>query len=142
MRVNAQEGAAELGGGTQAGAADQGGAQGTLRKAGPEKRRGQYGGGTSLWNQRLQSHASAGLRARPRSERRYSQVQLAGEKIPNNVNRTLSDNKALSDEELRRATKRGGNNKSNGDSSMWIEDLKDWLVDAEQDEEAEKEGEK
>ena len=65
---------------------------------------------------------------------------MPGKKIPNNANRTLSDNKALLDKELRRANKRGGNNKSSSDSGMWIEELKDWLADTEQDEKAEKEG--
>ena len=52
----------------------------------------------------------------------------------------MSDDQAWSDEELRWATKRGGNNKSGGSSNMRVEDLKDWLASAEWEEEAEKEG--
>ena len=53
----------------------------------------------------------------------------------------MSDDQAWSDEELRWATKRGGNNKSGGSSNMRVEDLKDWLAGAEREEEAEKEEE-
>ena len=48
------------------------------------------------------------------------------------------DDEAPSDEELRRATKRGGNNKSGGISGMRVEDLEDWLAGTEREEEVEK----
>ena len=45
------------------------------------------------------------------------------------------------DKELGRFTKRRGNNKSRGNSSMRVEDLKDWLANTKRKEEAEKGGE-
>ena len=71
----------------------------------------------------------------------YGKVEPPGESIPRNAERTASDDEAPSDEELRRATKRGGNNKSGGSSGMRVEDLKEWLAGAEREERAEKEGE-
>ena len=72
----------------------------------------------------------------------YGKVMSPGDRIPRNAERTPSDDEALSDEELRRATKRGENNKSGGISGMRIEDFKDWLAGAEREEKAEKEGDK
>ena len=72
----------------------------------------------------------------------YGKVVPPGDRIPCNAERAPSDDEAPSDEELRRATKRGGNNKSGGISGMRVEDLKDWLAGAErEEEEAEKERE-
>ena len=52
----------------------------------------------------------------------------------------MLDDEAPLDEELRQATKRGGNNESGDSSGMRVEDLNDWLASAEREEEAEKEG--
>ena len=71
----------------------------------------------------------------------YGKVEPPGDRIPRNAERAPSDDEAPSDEELRRATKRGGDNKSGDISGMRVEDLKDWLTGAEQGEKAEKEGE-
>ena len=71
----------------------------------------------------------------------YGKVVLPGDRILRNAERAPLDDEAPSDKELRRATKRRGNNKSDGISGMRVEDLKDWLAGAEREEEAEKEGE-
>ena len=71
----------------------------------------------------------------------YGKVVPPGDRIRRNAERAPSDDEAPSDEEPRRATKKGGNNTSDGISGMRVEDLKDWLASAEREEEAEKEGE-
>ena len=71
----------------------------------------------------------------------YRKIEPPGDRIPRNAERAPPDDEAPSDEELRRATKRGGDNKSGDISGMRVEDLKDWLAGAEREEEAEKEGE-
>ena len=68
----------------------------------------------------------------------YGKVKPPGDRIQRNVERVSSDNETVLNEELRWATKRGGNIKSGGNSCMRVEDLKDWLASAEREEAAEK----
>ena len=49
------------------------------------------------------------------------------------MSRAPSDDGPPTDEELREATKRSGNEKSGGASSMRVEDLKDWLRGVEEE---------
>ena len=62
-----------------------------------------------------------------------SKIEPPGKKISHNMDRVALDDEAPSDEELGRVTKRGENNKSGGDSSMRVEDLKNWSVGTERE---------
>ena len=70
----------------------------------------------------------------------YGYQQPPGEQIPRNADSAPPGDGPPTDEELLRTTKRSGNGKSGGASSMRAEDLKDWLRGAEEEKEAEAEG--
>ena len=71
----------------------------------------------------------------------YGYQQPPGERIPKNADRAPLDDGPPTDEELCRATKRSGNGKSGGASSMRAKDLEDWLRGAEEEEEEKAEAE-
>ena len=71
----------------------------------------------------------------------YRKRAPPGDRIPTRAERPPLSDTPPTDEELRMATKKANNGRSGGASKMRVEDLKEWLRGAEEEEKARKKGE-